>query len=65
MNDFKIDTLINRDDIYKEEYQYNNTFRSVDELMCRGINRNTIYREESMRKRRNEHSYRGYLCKTR
>lgn len=61
MHDFKLDILIDEDEVYEEDTEQSNTFRSVDELVIIGVNKNTIYREESVRKRRNEYSYRRYL----
>lgn len=63
MDDFKVNTLINKDDVYCDDNKGNNTFKSVDELISIGINKNSIYRQESMRKRRNEYSHRRYICK--
>jgi hypothetical protein len=41
--------------------QATNTFTPVHELMSRGINKDSVYREESVRKT-NDYSTRKHLC---
>ena len=63
MSGFKVMPVIEREDVYENKNK--NTFKQIDELLTMGINKNTIYREESLRKKRNEYSNGRHICKSR
>lgn len=62
MSCFNVMPVIEREEVYENKNK--NTFKPIDELMTMGINKNTIYREESLRKKRNEYSHGRHICKS-